>query len=253
VLLHGLSSSGADFAPLFRRLAPFTRRIIAPDLPGHGASDPPPRRLEARCVLDAVGDALDQVVDGPATVFGNSLGGAAAIRYALSGSPNVGSLFLVSPAGGHGADDETEGVMRLLQAESHATAREFMRRVLPSNPWSLSLLAWGARARLRRRSVRELIDRTSPRELLHPAELRGLPMPITLVWGGREHLLPPSHAAFFRRHLPDHTRLLSPPTFGHAPFLDQPDEVATLLCRFAADVALQGLRRARPAYTAAAR
>jgi pimeloyl-ACP methyl ester carboxylesterase len=237
VLLHGLSSTAADFRHLFRRLAPYCRRIIAPDLPGHGESDPPPLRLTAPQVLDAITDALDQVLDRPSTIFGNSLGGAAAIRYATSGSPFAGSLFLVSPAGGHGAPEETAGVLQLLRADTHATAREFMRRVLPSKPLALSLLAWGARARLRRLPVRDLIERTSPEDLLHPSDLGELTMPITLVWGGRENLLPASHERFFRAALPSHAEFLRPPTFGHAPFIDHPDEVSTMLCQFAADVA----------------
>ena len=236
VLLHGLSSGAADFAGLFRRLVPRCRRVIAPDLPGHGDSDPPPLRLAAPEVLDAVGDALDQILDRPATVFGNSLGGAAALRYATSGSPFAGGLFLVSPAGGRGDPQESAGVLQLLKAETHATAREFMRRVLPSRPRNLALLAWGARARLRRLPVRDLIERTSPEDLLHAGDLGGLTMPIALVWGGRENLLPAAHARFFRQALPRHSQFIQPPTFGHAPFIDHPDEVSSMLCQFATDV-----------------
>jgi pimeloyl-ACP methyl ester carboxylesterase len=237
VLLHGLSATGADYAPLIRRLLPWTQRILAPDLPGHGRSPAPPSRMDARSVLAAVGDAADALLDRPAIVFGNSLGGAAAIRYALGGSPNVAGLFLVSPAGGHGGHGELDEVMRLLRADDPTSAREFMRRVLPSEPWSLGLLAWGARVRLRRPAVRRLIERTAVTDLLTPQELCALPMPVTLVWGAREKLLPREHAAFFRQFLPPHTRFTSPRTFGHAPFIDQPDAVVSMVRRFAFEVA----------------
>jgi pimeloyl-ACP methyl ester carboxylesterase len=63
-------------------------------------------------------------------------------------------------------------------------------------------------------------------------------MPIRLVWGARERLLPPAHREFFARYLPGHARIECPPDFGHAPFLDRPDEVTALLQRFAVNVAI---------------
>src|SRR5262245_29896375 len=41
VLLHGISSAAAPFAPLIARLRGRARRVIALDLPGHGFSDAP--------------------------------------------------------------------------------------------------------------------------------------------------------------------------------------------------------------------
>ncbi|HSN97017.1 MAG TPA: hypothetical protein VLS89_01930, partial [Candidatus Nanopelagicales bacterium] len=41
VVLHGISSSAAAFAPLLTRLRPRARRVLAPEAPGHGFSDPP--------------------------------------------------------------------------------------------------------------------------------------------------------------------------------------------------------------------
>jgi pimeloyl-ACP methyl ester carboxylesterase len=58
-------------------------RIVIPDLPGHGFSDAPPS-LDAQGFQQGVLDALDAVTAAqPALVFGNSLGGYAALRYAL--------------------------------------------------------------------------------------------------------------------------------------------------------------------------
>jgi pimeloyl-ACP methyl ester carboxylesterase len=70
-----------------------------------------------------------------------------------------------------------------------------------------------------------------------------------LVWGAQDHLLPPAPREFFIRHLPRHARVETPATFGHAPFLDQPDEVARLVRRFAVEVAIgrEAAPRRRPA------
>lgn len=239
VLLHGISASAADFAPLLRRLRLWTRRIVAPDLPGHGFSTSPPEGASAEDILEGMREALDGVLDRPAIVFGNSLGGTVAIRYALRRPDRTSGLFLVSPAGAPCSDHELQTLFDLLRVEDLNAAREFMRRVLPCTPWTLELLARGARVRLSRPAVRRLIEQASPTDLLRPDEVGSLAVPVTLVWGQRERLLPPSHYAFFHRHLPPHARIEVPPAFGHAPFLDRPGDVANLLRDFAVDVGEQ--------------
>ena len=42
VLLHGLGSCSADYVPLMRMLRARHRRVLAPDLPGHGRASVPP-------------------------------------------------------------------------------------------------------------------------------------------------------------------------------------------------------------------
>lgn len=236
LLLHGISASGADFGPLFRRLRPWTQRIYAPDLPGHGLSSMPPEHATASDMLDAVCDVVDAVLDRPAVIVGNSLGGAVAVRYALRRPERTAGLVLVSPAGAPCSHTELEALFELLRVSDVEGAREFMRRVLPSAPWTLELLARGAQVRLSRPAVRRLIDEARPSDLLTPAELAALQVPVMLVWGQQEKLFPPSHHAFFRSHLPAHARFETPAAFGHAPFLDRPGEVGALLRRFSADL-----------------
>ena len=45
VLLHGLGSTATSFGPLLSRMRPQARRLVAPDLPGHGFSETPSGRL----------------------------------------------------------------------------------------------------------------------------------------------------------------------------------------------------------------
>jgi pimeloyl-ACP methyl ester carboxylesterase len=236
LLLHGISASGADFGPLFRRLRPWTRRIIAPDLPGHGLSSLPPGHAGSSDVIDAVCDAVGAVLDGPALVVGNSLGGTVALRYALRRPETAAGLVLVSPAGAPCSTSELDALFDVLRVSDLDRAREFMRKVLPSAPWKLELFARGARVRLSRPAVRRLIDEATPDDMLTPSELASLRVPVMLVWGQQERLFPMSHYAFFRRHLPAHARFETPAAFGHAPFLDRPSEVAALLHRFSAEV-----------------
>lgn len=246
VMLHGLSACGADYAPLFSRLRSVTSRIVAPDLPGHGLSSPPSDLDTVHDLLGAVANAVDSVVDAPAIVFGNSLGGLAAIRYALMHPHRTAGLFLVSPAGASSTPQQLDELLDALRVDRHADAEAFVRRVLPTAGWAASLLAIGVRARLGRPAVRTMIERARIETLLDPRDLASLRMPIRLVWGAQDRLLPPSHLEFFVRHLPRHARVEIPSGFGHAPFLDHPDDVAQLVRRFAIDVAIAREAAPRP-------
>jgi pimeloyl-ACP methyl ester carboxylesterase len=238
VMLHGISACGADYAPLFSRLRGVTSRIIAPDLPGHGLSSAPSDLDTVHDLLGDVAHAVDSVVDAPAIVFGNSLGGLAAIRYALMHPHRTAGLFLVSPAGASSTPRQLGALLDALRVDRHADAEAFVRRVIPTAGWTTPLLAVGVRARLGRPAVRTLIERARIETLLDPQDLAALRMPIRLVWGAQDHLLPVAHRDFFIRHLPRHARVDTPAAFGHAPFLDHPDEVARLVRRFAVDVAI---------------
>src|SRR5215467_12988917 len=69
VLVHGLGGSAANWGELVPLLAP-SRRLIVPDLPGHGGSEP----LAAVAGLDAFADRVAAVAEHegalPAPVVG---------------------------------------------------------------------------------------------------------------------------------------------------------------------------------------
>lgn len=95
--LHGLSSHGARFADLARRLG--RHRIIAPDLRGHGRSPVlPPWHLERH--VDDLVEVLDRYVPGAVPVVGHSLGGVLALRLAHAAPDRVSRLALLDPGTG---------------------------------------------------------------------------------------------------------------------------------------------------------
>jgi len=79
LLLHQSPSSSAELVPLMRQLARhFT--VIAPDLPGYGASDPfPPGRLSIECLADHVAAFLDELGVESAAVYGFHTGASVAL------------------------------------------------------------------------------------------------------------------------------------------------------------------------------
>jgi lipase len=91
VCLHGVTAWGGHFEQLAARLA--TRRVIAPDLLGHGSSShEPPWRIEDH--LAALDSSLD---DRPAPWVGHSFGGRLALERAARRPETVERLVLLDP------------------------------------------------------------------------------------------------------------------------------------------------------------
>jgi 3-oxoadipate enol-lactonase len=92
LLVHGFGGAAWNFS----ELAPLLpgRRLIIPDLPGHGASSPLPAPTIA-----GFADVLAELLDGPADVLGHSMGGVVALRLAERHPSLVRSLVLAAAAG----------------------------------------------------------------------------------------------------------------------------------------------------------
>jgi pimeloyl-ACP methyl ester carboxylesterase len=236
VMVHGLGSAATPFGPVLARVRPHVRRVVAPELPGHGFSDAPTVRLTPEVVFDAMREALDHVIDEPAILCGNSLGGAIALRYALDRPAKLRGLVLVSPAGARFADDELEDVRRTFSLDTRADAVAFLGRLYHRPPWFIPLLAGSIRERLRGRAVQEILDGARPEQAPSPEELASLTPPTLFLWGRSERLLPASGLTWFRTHLPAHAVIEEPDGVGHCPHFDDPAALAARIVRFAREL-----------------
>jgi pimeloyl-ACP methyl ester carboxylesterase len=99
VALHGWRRTHADFAA---SLGPGSPRgslpVLAPDLPGHGATPPPAEAWGSEAMAQAVAPLLAVASDGgdagPVVLVGHSLGGRVAVRLAAAFPELVGALVL---------------------------------------------------------------------------------------------------------------------------------------------------------------
>jgi pimeloyl-ACP methyl ester carboxylesterase len=103
VLLHGIGSGAASWVQQFEGLGA-SRRVLAWDAPGYGASTPvaaeSPVAIDYANVLQQWLDALDIE---RCVLVGHSLGAIIAGAFAAAHSQRVAGLLLLSPAGGYGA------------------------------------------------------------------------------------------------------------------------------------------------------
>jgi pimeloyl-ACP methyl ester carboxylesterase len=232
-VLHGIGSGATAFGATLARIRPHVRRLVALDLPGHGFSAAPSTTLTPESLFHGLHAALDQLVGEPTFLLGNSLGGALALRYAVEHPDRVLGLVLASPAGARITDDEWRTLLAAFRIDSAAQARDLLARLYHRAPWYMPAVAVGFRDVMKRRAIRDLLDTATLDDLPTPERLRALPMPVLLLWGQSERILPPSSLAYFRRHLPPHALVEEPAGFGHCPHFDDPVRLANRVVEFA--------------------
>ena len=98
VLLQG------EFAAVWMRVIPdlvTTHRVIAPDLPGLGASELSDSPLDGNAVVTWLDQLIEQTCAVPPVLVGKGAGGALAARFAIDHADRVDRLVLVDALGLH--------------------------------------------------------------------------------------------------------------------------------------------------------
>ena len=96
VLVHGSPGEGRSWARVMRHLADF--RVLTPDLPGYGGSDPVPPQPAGRTA--SIARAIAALISGigePVWLAGHSYGGNVALHAALRAPQTVRGLLLLEP------------------------------------------------------------------------------------------------------------------------------------------------------------
>jgi pimeloyl-ACP methyl ester carboxylesterase/ubiquinone/menaquinone biosynthesis C-methylase UbiE len=98
ILLHGPGEYAAKWLRVIPDLVT-THRVIAPDLPGHGASDVIDGQPGVERVLAWLDDLIECTCPTPPVLVGQIIGGAIAARFASARSERISSLVLVDALG----------------------------------------------------------------------------------------------------------------------------------------------------------
>jgi FAD/FMN-containing dehydrogenase/pimeloyl-ACP methyl ester carboxylesterase len=98
VLLHGPVASAAHWMHVIPGLAA-AHRVIAPDLPGHGASETGDHPLDGERLLAWLDELIAATCESAPTVVGYALGGAIAARFAADRGDRLAHLVLVDALG----------------------------------------------------------------------------------------------------------------------------------------------------------
>lgn len=232
VLLHGVGSSAITFGRLLRRLRPHFGDVYLPEAPAHGQSATPAPPMTPEALFELVRGWLDEVPPAPFVLYGNSLGGGASLRYAIERPDRVKALCLLSPAGAATAPDELAALKKTFDMQTKAEARRFMGRLFRRPRWYHHLAAGELKRRFEQPPLKEFFAEVGQSDTLDPAQVAALPMPVLLMWGGSERLLPESNRAWFRANLPPHATMSEPEHFAHSAYIEHPVDVADEMLTF---------------------
>jgi len=244
VLIHGTSASLHTWEGWVAALRG-TRRVISFDLPGFGLTGP-----------NASGDYSDaayvrftlQMLDSlklqRVVLGGNSLGGAIAWQTAAVAPQRVARLILVD-AGGYPLDSVSVPIG--FQIARLPLLRDLMRYTLPRSVIESSVrnvygdpsrvtpelvdryMAMTSRAGNREALGRRMSQMASGRQGLE--RLGALTQPTLILWGGRDHLIPPAHAQRFAHDI-KHSTLLVFDELGHVPHEEDPARTVAAVQQF---------------------
>lgn len=101
VLLHGFTGSAASWSDLLHPLA-VGRRVLAPDLLGHGATDAPGdwRRYAAASQVADLDRVISEFASEPVALLGYSMGARLALAFAANHPDRVSAVALESGSPG---------------------------------------------------------------------------------------------------------------------------------------------------------
>jgi pimeloyl-ACP methyl ester carboxylesterase len=238
VLLHATLHDRHDFdaiVPSLRR----HHRVIAVDWPGHGDSPAPTPnyRPTAASFADVLADAVAALDLPPAAFIGNSVGGFAAARLAITDPQRVSRLVLISP-GGFVSNPATKLYCRVMGTE--AVMKRILPRFIPSYLKATSDTDHAIQQRaLTRAHTREGVVLTAalwrsfaaPEHNLRPYADR-ITAPCLIIWGSKDTANPMRVGHATAAAIPG-SRLEVLPT-GHVVFSSDPDGFLAIAAPFLA-------------------
>lgn len=252
LLIHGLGCDSSTWDDVIDALAErFT--VIAPDLLGHGESDKPDADYSVGGYANGMRDLLTVLGVDKVTVVGHSFGGGVAMQFAYQFPERTERVVLVA-SGGLGR--EVSPLIRALTLPGSPLAL----RVLTARPWrpvvkrgleSLSLvgvaatrdlgevakiyetLADPASRRALRRLTSNVLDWRGQYVTMTDRTYLAQLMPVLVLWGRQDHVIPVSHADHAAAHSLSDVRVLE--DAGHFPHRDHPRTFVRMVTQFVDD------------------
>jgi pyruvate dehydrogenase E2 component (dihydrolipoamide acetyltransferase) len=236
VLVHGF---GADLNAWMFTQPPLAeaRRAVAFDLPGHGGST---KLLDKAVDGESFAADLDRALAvlgiERAHLVGHSMGGEIALVFALWQPDRVASLTLIAPAG-LGPEINADFIGGFVRAQRRREMQEVLS-LLVHDPAMVSRAMIEDVLRYKRldgvqAALEAIAAEWFPGGIQRvglAATLEGLEMPVQLIWGRDDHIIPVAQAEALAGRVPVHILDAA----GHLPHMEKAGEVNRLITRFIA-------------------
>jgi pimeloyl-ACP methyl ester carboxylesterase len=249
LLIHGMAGTAENWQSVIEPLA-LRNTVIAPDFPGHGHSAPGGGDYSLGSLASGLRDLMLTLGHERATLVGHSLGGGVALQFTYQFPEMVERLVLVS-SGGLGPD-----VSPVLRAAALPGADLFISATAGIGSQAGSLVGRGLgklgmrpnadvaevargyasladpeRRKAFLATLRSVVgtegQRVAALDRLYLAEA----LPLQIIWGDRDPIIPVAHAEEAHRELPS-SRLEIFKGVGHVPQLQSPGAFIAALERF---------------------
>jgi pimeloyl-ACP methyl ester carboxylesterase len=251
LLLHGIGSNRSTWRPVLGTLSRhFT--VIAPDLLGHGDSAKPRADYSIGGFANGMRDLLGVLGIERATVVGHSFGGGVAMQFAYQ-FPERTERVVLEASGGLGREVTPllraltlPGAREVLTALDSYPGRASMRmveqamRLLPPGPFASDIreaakVVEGFRGRAARTAflhvLSHVIDRRGQIITMRDRNYLAQGMPILVIWGDGDTVLPFSHATAAVESMPD-AQLVTMAGVGHFVHNERPAEFSRAVLNF---------------------
>ncbi|MDX6466546.1 MAG: hypothetical protein QOI27_1586 [Gaiellaceae bacterium] len=245
-LVHGLGGAASNWLLLAPELAR-ERRVIIPELPGHGGSGRLPEAPSLDPFADAVLAVLEHERAVPAPWVGHSLGGAVGLRAAVRRPDAVTGLVLAAAAGISSSTRSGELTVawlgrlqpaRLVQPYQGRVARSRLGRTLAFGWWGVAdpagfdpamaeAFIGGTAGHTDTRAAGAALVSSDPRP-----DLDRVGCPCLCLWGASDNWVPVSDGMEYARRLRAPFRTIA--DCGHLLIGERPDAVAAAVRSFLA-------------------
>lgn len=227
LLLHGFSGDRTTWAAVAAGLKRAGRRVVAPDLPGHGLTE-----IDVRDASDLAHDLpefLDALGLADVDIVAHSLGAVAAVGVANAAPGRVGSLSLIAPAG-LGSQIDIDFVRGMAQANAPGEVAHLLRRLSVNNvDLSDAALAALAKdlAKGRLVALAEAVTGAFGQKVDSLAAIGRLSgkVPVRVLFGIEDRIIPWQHVLALPPTIAIHLLARS----GHMPQWDQSKDVLEIL------------------------
>jgi 2-hydroxymuconate-semialdehyde hydrolase len=231
ILLHGgIETGGVYWAPVINRLAE-RYRLIVPDSPGLGMSQPAPR-MDAVSFSAWLADLIRRSCREKPVLVAHSLNGSMAARFAASHGNLLEDLVITGAPGIRRYRPPLAFIVMAARFSLHPSRKNIARfaewafldtgRTRSLDPgWYDAFLAYGlSRGRVRevKRTMRQLV-RAGMNEI-SGSELQGIRVPVSLIWGRHDRMAPLRIAEATRAALGWPLHVIE--DAGHVPHIEQP-------------------------------